>query len=44
MLPIGCTQAAIALVLMLPAVWFAPWPYRAGPLLMVIGLRSACSP
>jgi len=40
-----------AILLLLPAVWFAPWPYRAAPLLMVVGLglqllpaakRSAC--
>ena len=29
---------SIALVLFLPAVWFAPWPYRAAPLLIVAGL------
>jgi hypothetical protein len=29
---------AIALVLFLPSVWFASWPYQAAPLLMVLGL------
>jgi hypothetical protein len=29
---------AAAIVLMVPAVWFAPWPYRAAPLAIVAGL------
>ncbi len=27
-----------SIVLFLPAVWFAPWPYRIAPLLIVLGL------
>ncbi len=29
---------AIAAVLLMPAVWFAPWPLRAAPLLIALGL------
>jgi hypothetical protein len=29
---------SLTIVLLLPAIWFAPWPYRMGPLLMAIGL------
>jgi hypothetical protein len=29
---------AAAVVLMLPVVWFAPWPYRAAPLAILVGL------
>ncbi|HUT95117.1 MAG TPA: hypothetical protein VMY37_37025 [Thermoguttaceae bacterium] len=28
----------VALAMLLPAVWLMPWPYRAAPLLIVIGL------
>ena len=34
----GRRRSGLALVLLLPAVWFMPWPYRAAPLLMVLGL------
>ena len=33
-----------AMVLFLPAVWFAPWPYRAAPLLIVLGLAIRLLP
>jgi len=33
-----------ALVLLLPAAWFAPWPYRAAPLLVVFGLALQLLP
>ena len=36
--PLAVSQASIAMALFLPAVWFAPWPYRAAPLLVVLGL------
>ena len=35
---------AFALVLLLPAAWFAPWPYRAAPLLIVLGLALRLLP
>ena len=35
---------AASLALLLPAVWFAPWPYRAAPLLMVLGLALQLLP
>lgn len=31
-------EIRIALVLLLPAVWYAAWPLRAAPLLIVVGL------
>lgn len=31
-------QAVAAMVLATPAVWFMPWPYRAAPLLIFVGL------
>ena len=34
----------LALVLLLPAVWFAPWPYRAAPLLLAGGLALRLLP
>jgi len=37
-LPKGEGEKLLALVLLLPAVWYAPWPYRAAPLLIVVGL------
>ncbi len=37
--PLAVSQLQIAaIVLFLPAVWFAAWPYRAAPLLIVLGL------
>jgi hypothetical protein len=33
-----------ALALFLPAVWFASWPYRAAPLLIVLGLAAELLP
>ena len=33
-----------ALVLLLPAVWFAPWPLRAAPLLIISGLAAGLLP
>ena len=35
---------AVTLALLLPAVWFAPWPYRAAPLLIVLGLALQLLP
>jgi len=29
-----------ALLMLLPSVWLVPWPYRAGPLLVVLGLAA----
>ena len=31
-------DAAVAVVLLLPALWIMPWPYRAAPLLIGVGL------
>jgi hypothetical protein len=31
-------ESAAALALLLPAIWLAPWPYRAAPLLIALGL------
>lgn len=31
-------EMGVALAMLLPAVWLMPWPYRAAPLLIVIGL------
>ena len=39
--PLAASQTrldAIALILLLPVVWYAAWPYRAAPLLIVLGL------
>ena len=35
---------AASLALLLPAVWFAPWPDRAAPLLLVLGLTLQLLP
>jgi hypothetical protein len=37
-------EAGIALLLLLPAVWFASWPLRAAPLLIVAGLAVELLP
>jgi len=37
-------DAWLALVMLLPAVWFAPWPLRAAPLLIVVGLAVKLLP
>jgi hypothetical protein len=37
-------EAWITLLLLLPAVWFAPWPLRAAPLLIVVGLAVELLP
>ena len=45
--PLAVSQprlTAVALVLLLPAVWFASWPYRAAPLLIVLGLALQLLP
>lgn len=34
----GRREIGVALAMMLPAVWLAPWPYRAAPLWIVVGL------
>jgi len=43
--PLAASQLkAVAIVLFLPAVWFASWPYRAAPLLIVLGLAIQLLP
>ncbi len=43
--PLAASQLRIAaIVLFLPAVWFASWPYRAAPLLIVLGLAIPLLP
>ncbi len=37
-------EAAVVLVLSLPAVWLAPWPYRAGVLLVVLSAGLSLLP
>ena len=37
-------QIAVALLMLIPAVWFMPWPYRTGPLLIVVGLAVQLAP
>lgn len=36
--------ATPAIAMLLPAAWFLPWPYRAAPLLMIVGLTLECMP
>ncbi len=31
-------QAAVAAVLLIPAVWFLPWPFKTAPALLMIGM------
>ena len=40
----GRRDAWIALALLLPAMWFTPWPYRAAPLLIMLGLAAELAP
>ena len=43
--PLAASHLRIAaIVLFLPAVWFASWPYRAAPLLIVLGLAIPLLP
>ena len=35
---------AVAVALLIPAIWLLPWPYRAWPLLMVLGLGLQMAP
>jgi hypothetical protein len=35
-------ECLLAVALLAPAVWFFPWPYRATPLLLAIGLLLGC--
>ena len=37
-------EMAAALAMLLPVVWFLPWPYRAAPLLVAAGLAVELSP
>jgi len=37
-------QMGIALVLLLPAAWLMPWPWKGAPLLMAIGLATHLAP
>ena len=41
---VGSTVAAVALVLTIPAVVLARWPYRIGPLLLAVGLALQLLP
>ncbi len=46
-LPLGGKPRSLevaALILLLPAVWFAAWPYRAAPLLVALGLAIRLLP
>ena len=38
------TQALASIVLLLPVAWFAPWPYRLAPVLIIAGLVPALPP
>jgi hypothetical protein len=40
----GKAESILALVLLLPVIAVAPWPYRAAPLLMVVGLTLSLAP
>ena len=40
----GRAAAIAAIVLLLPVVFLARWPYRAGPLLMIVGLALQALP
>ena len=40
----GRLLSGIAAMLLLPAVWLAPWPYRAAPLLILVGLLIQLPP
>ena len=37
-------QAVLAALLLVPAAWFMPWPYRAAPAVMILGLALARLP
>jgi hypothetical protein len=37
-------DAAIALAMLLPVVWLAPWPDRSGPLLLAVGMGLCLLP
>ncbi len=41
---VPATWNVVAIVLLLPAVWFAEWPYRAAPLLVMLGLALSLLP
>ncbi len=36
--------AVAALILLLPAIWYAPWPFKTAPLLIVVGLAFPLLP
>jgi hypothetical protein len=40
----GKAESIVALVLLLPVISVAPWPYRAAPVLMVAGLALCLAP
>jgi len=40
----GSVQGRVVLAMLLPAVWFMPWPYRAAPLLIGSGLALQLVP
>jgi len=40
----GAARSRLALAMLLPAVWFLPWPHRAGPLAMFVGLALPLLP
>ena len=37
-------QLAVTVALLIPAIWLLPWPYRAWPLLIVLGLALQMAP
>lgn len=43
-LRIESAQSRVAMAMLLPVAWFLPWPYRAAPLLMVVGLALQLIP
>jgi hypothetical protein len=36
----GTWESAAALLMFLPAIWLSPWPYKAAPLLVALGLLA----
>ncbi len=42
--PFPRRQAWIAMALLVPMAWYAPWPLRAAPLLILIGLAAGLLP
>ena len=42
--PLTHGELAAATAMLLPAVWFLPWPYRAAPVWIVVGLALQRAP